>query len=306
MKGKKVAVLYGGRSSEREVSLRSGAAIHKALVSRGYDAELIDVDLDVAAKLRGIGAEVAFIGLHGRFGEDGAIQGLLESMGIPYTGSGVLASALGMDKIATKQVFLARGIPTPDYVTFAPQRARDVRAADLPFGLPAVVKPGGEGSSVGVHIVKTEAELVAACADASRFKGDVLIERYHKGREVQCAVLDDRALGVIEVRPAAEFYDYTAKYNSGGTTQYLYPAPLPPEQYQKVMDVTLAAHKALGCAGATRTDLILMPDGSVTVLEINTLPGMTEASLLPKIAAGLGYDFGDLCEKILEGASLKA
>ncbi|WP_373044192.1 D-alanine--D-alanine ligase [Vulgatibacter sp.] len=306
MKGKKVAVLYGGRSSEREVSLRSGAAIHKALVAKGYDAELLDVDLDVAGKLRAMKAEVAFIGLHGRYGEDGCIQGLLESMGIPYTGSGVLASALGMDKVATKQVFKMRGIPTADYVAVRPDRMRELLIADLPFGLPCVVKPSSEGSSVGVHIVKTAEEFAAACEDAAKYKGDILIERYHRGREVQCAVLDDEALGVIEVKPAAEFYDYKAKYDSGGTTRYLYPAPLDEAMYRKVMDVTAEAHKALGCAGATRTDLILMDDGELIVLETNTLPGMTEASLLPKIAAGIGIDFPSLCERILQGASLKA
>lgn len=306
MKDKKVAVLYGGRSAEREVSLLSGAAIQTALRSRGYDAELLDVGLDVAEKLREMKAQVAFIGLHGRFGEDGAIQGLLESMGIPYTGSGVLSSALAMDKVATKQVFVARGIPTPDYVAVRPEDAKLLTGKALPFGLPAVVKPASEGSSVGVHIVKTEAELVDACADAARFKGDVLIERYMKGREVQVAVLDDEALGAIEVRPASEFYDYQAKYHSGGTTQYLFPAPLPEELYRRALDVTLAAHRSLGCAGATRTDLIVLPDGGVTVLEVNTLPGMTETSLLPKIAAGIGIDFPTLCEKILQGATLHA
>ncbi len=306
MKDRKIAVLYGGRSTEREVSLRSGAAIHKALVARGYDAELVDVGLDVAERLRAMNAQVAFIGLHGRYGEDGCIQGLLESMGIPYTGSGVLASALGMDKVATKQVFKMRGIPTADYVAVPPARMRELRIEDLPFGLPCVVKPSSEGSSVGVHIVKTPAEFEAACEDAAKYKGDIIIERYHKGREVQCAVLDDQALGVIEVRPAEEFYDYKAKYNSGGTTQYLYPAPLPEDVYKRVMDVTVDAHKSLGCGGATRTDLILTETGDIIVLEVNTLPGMTEASLLPKIAAGIGIDFGALCERILLGASLKA
>lgn len=306
MKSKKVVVLYGGRSSEREVSLWSGAAIHEALLARGYDAALLDVDLDVAAKLRELGAEVAFIGLHGRFGEDGCIQGLLESMGIPYTGSGVLASALAMDKVASKQVFVTRGIPTPDYVALSQEAARCVEPSALPFGLPAVVKPASEGSSVGVHIAKDEASLRAACEDAARFQGEVLIERYVKGREIQVAVLDDEAIGAIEIVPEAEFYDYEAKYKSGGKTRYLFPAPLPAESNEAALTAALAAHRALGCSGATRTDLILRPDGGFDVLEVNTLPGMTESSLLPKIAAGKGLDFGDLCERILAGASLKA
>lgn len=306
MKDKKIAVLYGGRSAEREVSLDSGAAIHRALLSKGYDAELLDVDLEVDVKLRAMKAQVAFIGLHGRFGEDGCIQGLLESMGIPYTGSGVLASALAMDKVASKQVFKMRDIPTADYVAVRSEDVAGLQVGDLPFGLPCVVKPNAEGSSVGVHIVKTAEQFAAACADAARYKGGVLIERYHKGREVQCAVLDDEPLGVIEIRPAAEFYDYTAKYKSGGTTQYLFPAPLEPALYDRVMQVSAEAHKALGCAGATRTDLMVTEAGELVVLETNTLPGMTETSLLPKIAAGQGMDFAALCERILLGASLKA
>jgi len=306
MKSKKVAVLYGGRNSEREVSLWSGAAIHGALVERGYDVHLIDVDLEVAARLRELGAEVVFIGLHGRFGEDGCIQGLLESMGLPYTGSGVLSSALAMDKVASKQVFAARGIPTPAYHAVPAAEAVKLRLSDLPFPLPAVVKPASEGSSVGVHIAKDQASFAAACEDAARFGGEVLIERYIKGREVQVAVLDGEALGAIEVVPAAEFYDYNAKYKSGGTTRYLFPAPLPLSLYQAALETTLAAHRALGCSGATRTDLIIGEGGDLQVIEVNTLPGMTASSLLPKIAAGVGIDFPTLCERILAGASLKA
>lgn len=306
MKSKKIAVLYGGRSAEREVSLASGAAIHKALLEKGYDAELIDVDLEVAARLREIGAEVAFIGLHGRWGEDGCIQGLLESMGIPYTGSGVLASALAMNKVATKEVFEYRKIPTAEWFAVRPDRVCELKPESIPFGLPCVVKPSEEGSSVGVHIVRSADQLAAACEDAARYKGMVLVERYHAGREVQVAVLDDVALGAIEVRPAAEFYDYKAKYHSGGTTQYLFPAPLPEPLYRRVLEVGLAAHRALGCSGYSRSDLIVDDSGEVFVLETNTLPGMTETSLLPKIAAGVGIDFPTLCERILLGASLKA
>ncbi len=305
MKTKKVAVLYGGRSTEREVSLWSGAAIHQALQGRGHDAHLIDVDLDVGRRLRELGAEVVFIGLHGRYGEDGCIQGLLESMAIPYTGSGVLSSALAMDKVASKQVFDARGIPTPRYVALTSEEARSLKADGLPFDLPVVVKPSSEGSSVGVHIARDEAALAAACDDAARYKGEVVVERYHKGREVQVAVLDEEALGAIEIVPAAEFYDYQAKYKSGGATRYLYPAPLPEPLYRATLDAALSAHRALGCSGATRTDLIVTDEGELNVLEVNTLPGMTETSLLPKIAAGVGIDFPDLCERILAGASLK-
>jgi D-alanine-D-alanine ligase len=303
--GKKVAVLYGGRSTEREVSLRTGAACAEALRAKGYDATLVDVDLDVAAKLRELRADVAFIALHGRWGEDGCIQGLLEAMAIPYTGSGVLASSVGMDKVVCKVLFRALGLAVTEYVVFAPGRAAEVTVGDLPFGLPCVVKPSGEGSSVGVHLVKDAAALAAACKDAASFKGDVIVERFVKGKEIQVAVLDGKALGAIEVVPANEFYDYAAKYTAG-TTQYFYPARISEAHTRKVMEAAELAHRGLGCAGVTRTDFILTQDGVPYVLEVNTLPGMTATSLVPKIAAGNGISFPELCERLLEGAALKA
>ncbi len=302
---RRVGVLYGGRSSEREVSLRSGQAVFEALVARGHDAVLIDVGLDVAAKLSAEKVEVAFIALHGRYGEDGCIQGLLESMNVPYTGSGVTASALGMDKTIAKVLLQARGVPVPDGISLSPAQARTFDPATLPFPYPVFVKPAREGSSVGVHLCHDVAALQVALQDAEKF-GELLVERYHKGREVQGAVLDGEGLGVIEVRPKSAFYDYQAKYHSGGTTEYLFPAPIPPADYQRVLDTAVAAHRALGCSGATRSDLILGEDGSLVLLEVNTLPGMTAASLLPKIAAGKGLDFGALCERLLQGAKLHA
>lgn len=302
---RRVAVLYGGRSSEREVSLRSGQAVFDALVARGHEVVLIDVGLDVAAKLSEARPEVAFIALHGRYGEDGCVQGLLESMGIPYTGSGVTASALGMDKTIAKVVLKARGVAVPDGISLTPAEAAAFDPAKLPFPYPVFVKPAREGSSVGVHLCNDEAALKLALQDAEKF-GELLVERYHKGREVQGAVLDGEGLGVIEVRPKSAFYDYQAKYHSGGTTEYLYPAPLPPADYQRVLDLAVAAHRALGCSGATRSDLILGEDGSLVLLEVNTLPGMTATSLLPKIAAGRGIDFGALCERLIAGAKLHA
>jgi D-alanine-D-alanine ligase len=303
--GKKVAVLHGGRSTEREVSLKTGAACADALRQKGHDVALIDVDLDVAARLRDARAEVAFVALHGRWGEDGCIQGLLEAMGIPYTGSGVLASAVGMDKVLSKLVFRSLGLAVTDYLVVPPGRVASLAAGDLPFGLPCVVKPSGEGSSVGVHLVKDAAALGAACRDAAAYKGDVLVERYVKGKEIQVAVLDGKALGAIEVVPANEFYDYAAKYTAG-TTQYFYPARIPDAHTRVVMEAAEAAHRGLGCAGVTRTDFILTPDATAYILEVNTLPGMTATSLVPKIAAGNGIPFPDLCERLLDGASLKA
>ena len=303
--GKKVAVLHGGRSTEREVSLKTGAACADALREKGHDVTLVDVDLDVAARLRDAKAEVAFVALHGRWGEDGCVQGLLEAMGIPYTGSGVLASAVGMDKVLSKLVFRSLGLAVTDYVVVPPARAASLTAGDLPFGLPCVVKPSGEGSSVGVHLVKDAAALGAACGDAARYKGDVLVERYVKGKEIQVAVLDGKALGAIEVVPANEFYDYAAKYTAG-TTQYFYPARIPAAHTRVVMEAAEAAHRGLGCAGVTRTDFILTPEATAYILEVNTLPGMTATSLVPKIAAGNGIPFPELCERLLDGATLKA
>jgi D-alanine-D-alanine ligase len=303
--GRKVAVLYGGLSSERDVSLKTGAACAEALRSKGYDVALVDVDKEVAARLRAERAEVAFNALHGRFGEDGCIQGLLEAMGIPYTGSGVTASAVGMDKVVSKTLFRSAGLAVTEYRVFPQARAAAIAPSDLPFGLPCVVKPAGEGSSVGVSLVKDPKALRAACEEATRWKGDVIVERYVKGKEIQVAVLEGKALGVIEVVPANEFYDYAAKYTAG-TTQYFYPARIPEADARRVSEAAEVAHRALGCDGVTRTDFILAPDGTPYILEVNTLPGMTSTSLVPKIARGNGISFEDLCERLLDGASLKA
>lgn len=306
LKQKTIGVLYGGLSTEREVSLKSGAAVAGALEGRGYKVARIDVGKDVAEKLREAKVDVAFIALHGRYGEDGCIQGLLEAMFIPYTGSGVLASALAMEKVYAKQAFAARGIGIAEYRVFEDANAPEIHGYDLPFHFPVVVKPSGEGSSVGVAIAKSGEELRKAAQAAAPFKGKILVEKYVKGREIQVGIFENEALGCIEVKPAGEFYDYNAKYVAN-TTQYLFPAPIPEPAYRRCMEVGLAAHQALGCAGHSRVDLIL-PEagGDPIVLEVNTLPGMTEKSLLPKIAAGKGWDFAELCERILKTASLKA
>ncbi len=303
--GKKVAVLYGGRSAEREVSLKTGEACAEALRSRGLDVTLVDAGLDLDVRLRALGADVAFLALHGRWGEDGCAQGLLESMGIPYTGSGVLASAAAMDKVVSKLLFREAGLSLAAYRAFPPAKVGAVTVADLPAGLPAVVKPACEGSSVGVHIVKTAEDLPAALADAARFKGDVLVEQYVKGQEVNVAILDGVALGTVEMVPSREFYDYVAKYTPGSTTYHV-PARLSPEVTARVCRDTETAYRALGCAGAARVDFIVAPDGTPYILEVNTLPGMTGTSLVPKIAAGKGIPFPELCERLLDGASLKA
>ena len=299
---KKVGVVMGGPSAERDVSLSSGRMVHKALVDRGHDAVAIDwrgLDHDLVAELRVQRIDVVWLALHGTYGEDGCVQGLLECAGIPYTGSGVLASAIAMDKVATRRVFDQEGIESPRWRRY--HGAADVARV----GYPMVVKPSAEGSSVGVSIVKHEGELAAALDKARKGKGVVLLEEYVKGREINVGILDGEALGEVEIRPATEFYDYEAKYLRNDT-QYFVPAPITADERQRLHDLARRAHQAVGCAGATRVDLILGADGRDICLEINTLPGMTDHSLLPKIAAERGIDYPTLVERILASASLKA
>jgi D-alanine-D-alanine ligase len=305
MLDKQIGMLLGGHNAEHEVSLQTGAALAKALRARGYRVSEIVVDTNLATVLLDEKIEVAFIALHGRWGEDGCIQGLLEAMRIPYTGSGVLASALSMDKVFAKKLFRQNKLEVVDDFVITQDGLGTFNPQDLGFDLPAVIKPSREGSSVGVCIVRKPDQLMAAIEKAKGFAGDVLIERYVAGREIQVGVLDNQALGAIEIVPAEEFYDYKAKYQSGGTTQYLFPAPLEDQQTQQVLQLGLAAHQALGCSGVSRVDTILSEDGRFYLLEVNTIPGMTEASLIPKIAQGVGISFEDLAERLLLGASLK-
>jgi len=302
MKSKKIGILYGGLSAEREVSLKSGAAVHRALVAEGYNAVPIDVGRNLADVLKREGVEAAFIALHGRYGEDGCVQGLLELLQIPYTGSGVLASALAMHKLYSKQSFAASGILTAPFRHY--RRGESVNIADLPFGLPLVVKPVQEGSSVGVSIVRGEAQLAAALEEAFLHDEEILVEQYIKGQEVQVGILDNKPIGAIEIVPKKEFYDFEAKYTDG-LAEHFFPARLEPGLYTKALEVGLAAHLALGCKGYSRVDLLVTLDGDCYVLEVNTLPGMTALSLMPEIAAkGIGLSFGALVSNIIESASL--
>lgn len=306
MKTKRIGMLMGGHNAEHEVSLKTGRALGDALRSRGYNVSDIIVDVDLPELLIRESIDIAFVALHGRWGEDGCVQGLLEAMRIPYTGSGVLASALSMDKVFAKGVFRQHGIPVVEDLVLSKEHLDEFSAEDLPFGLPAVVKPSREGSSVGVSIVRTKSEFSESLFQVRDLAGDVLIERYIKGREIQVAVLDDEALGAIEVVPAEEFYNYKAKYQSGAGTEYLFPAPIDQKDNDRVLAICAQAHKALGCSGVSRVDTIMTMDGEFYLLEVNSIPGMTQASLVPKIAAGLGMSFEDLAERLLKGASLKA
>ncbi|RMG16128.1 MAG: D-alanine--D-alanine ligase [Deltaproteobacteria bacterium] len=300
-----IAVLMGGQSAEREISLKSGEAIAQALESRGLPVERIDVDEHLASRLVELAPVACFNGLHGRWGEDGCVQGLLEMLGIPYTGSGVLASAVGMDKVLSKHVFASVGLPTPEYHVVGPEAVEATGCEDLAFGLPCVVKPAREGSSVGITIVRERGDFRPALAEAARFGGEILVERYVKGRELSVAVLDGEALGAIEIRPKRAFYDYVAKYDKAAGTEYLYPAPVAPEVVEKVQRYAEQAHRVLRCSGVTRSDFIVNGGGEAFLIEVNTLPGFTETSLVPKIAAGRGISFPELCERLLLGASLK-
>lgn len=302
LKGKRIAVLMGGLSAEREVSLKSGAAVHRALLERGYDAVAIDVDRNLANRLGEERVEIAFVCLHGRYGEDGAVQGLLELLAIPYTGSGLLASALAMDKVFAKKIFAAAGLTITPHVVVRTSEA--VEPALLPFPLPVVVKPSREGSSVGVSIVKSAAELPGKLAIAFGYDREVLIEQYVKGREIQVGILDGKAMGAIEIVPKNEFYDFEAKYTDGMAT-HIMPAPLPEEEYASLLALGERAHRALGCSGYSRVDFIVTSAGESYLLEVNTLPGMTALSLLPEIAQHAGICFAELVERIALAASLK-
>jgi D-alanine-D-alanine ligase len=295
---KKIGVLMGGMSSEREVSLSSGNAILRALIGKGYNATAIDVGREVAERLRKSGIEVAVNGLHGKFGEDGAIQGLLEVMGIPYTGSGILASAMGMNKIISKTVFKAYGLQVGPFAVVTAEDRDAIEHAKHELGFPLVVKPSSEGSSVGVSVVNTNDELPSALQLAFTYDREVLIEKHIRGMEVQVGILGERALGAIEIVPKDAFYSYQAKYEQG-MSEHFFPARVPEAVYKRTLDAGLAAHRALGCRGYSRVDFIIDAAGDPSILEVNTLPGMTATSLLPDIARGVGISFPDLVEEIL-------
>jgi len=304
LKKKRIGVLLGGMSSEREVSLMSGKAILQALLARGYEALPIEADEQLASRLREERIEVAFIGLHGALGEDGSVQGLLEMMRIPYTGSGILASALSMNKRVSRQIFMQNDLPVPGHIFYPHLPKEGISISRIPFPPPVVIKPCQEGSSVGVSIVSQVQEIPQAAEKAFEYGGGILIEEYIKGREIQVGILEDRALGAIEIVPRCTFYSYEAKYTDG-LAAHFFPAPIPPGDYARALDLGLKAHRLLGCEGATRVDLLYQDPGKFFLLEVNTLPGMTPLSLLPEIANGVGIPFPELVERILLGARLR-
>ena len=294
----KVAVLFGGRSAEREVSLKSGSAVLAALQRSGVDAHAFDPAERDLSELKKEKFDRAFIALHGRYGEDGTVQGALELLGIPYTGSGVMASAVSMDKWRTKLVWKAAGLPIPDFELLTADS--DWNAVVKRLGLPLFVKPANEGSSVGISKVKQASELQAAYELAARYDSLVLVERFVDGQEVQFPIVGDKVLPSIRIETPHEFYDYDAKYLADDT-RYTCPG-LPAETEKNLADIVLRSFQVLGCSGWARVDLIIDKSGQPYFLEMNTSPGMTDHSLVPMGARQAGISFEQLVLQILEGA----
>lgn len=302
----KVGVLYGGRSAEREVSLMSGAGVHAALNSLGVNAHLFDTGQSSLAALAAQQFDRVFIALHGRYGEDGTLQGALEMLGIPYTGSGPMASSLAMDKVMTKRVWLEAGLPTPGYRALT--EASEVTAAAQALGLPLMMKAPHEGSTLGIVKASVVSELAQAYQAAAQYDDVVLAEQFVAGRELTVAILgrgqDARALPVIEIVAPEGNYDYQHKYFSDDT-QYLCPAPLEPALATEIADISVKAYRALGCEGWGRADLMLDQNNRPWLLEMNTSPGMTGHSLVPMAAKALGMSYPELCMQILRDARCK-
>ncbi len=305
MSVRRIGVVMGGTSAERDVSLRSGEAVACALEGAGHRIARIVLGqgTDWIDALRAARIDVAFLALHGRLGEDGCVQGLLEILGIPYTGSNVTSSALAMDKLKAKEMFRLHNVPTPPYYEVdAAQSLADVEQFHGSFGFPVIVKPRREGSSVGVARAHHVSELSCAIARAREHDRSVLVERFIAGRELAVGILDGRVLGAIEIVPKSGIYDYHSKYTPG-QTEYFMPARLPATRYRGVLNLAERAARALDTSGAVRIDLIATEGHNEYVLEVNTLPGMTPTSLLPKIAQAAGYGFVELCEAIVQSAA---
>ncbi|MGB9731960.1 MULTISPECIES: D-alanine--D-alanine ligase [Calditerrivibrio] len=285
----KIAVLYGGLSSERDVSIKTGNGIYNALLRKGFkNSFLLDADWSLPEKLIKHKPDFCYIALHGRYGEDGTVQGLLEYMRIPYNGPGVTASAISFDKVITKKILKSANIPTADYFVYKNEQSS-------PF-YPCVVKPAREGSTIGVTIVYEDKEFLQAIDDAKKYDNKIIVERFVKGKELTISIIDDLVLPIIWIRPKKGFYDYTSKYTKG-MTEYFFETGLTPKEEEMVKKVAKDAYDVVGCEGASRVDIIY--DGEIpNVLEINTLPGMTETSLLPNAAAKYGIAYDELVEML--------
>lgn len=307
---KKICVLCGGRSGERDVSLRSGENVYQALLRQGINANKMDTDDNLISSLKKQKIDAVFIALHGKFGEDGAVQGLLEMAQIPYTGSGVLASAVAMNKIATKRIFEACKIATPKYYVIDPNSIeQDIKNIKKKFPFPLVVKPTSEGSSLGISLVKDKKDLDKIIKKTVADYNDVFVEQFIDGQEVTVGIIgtgkNTQALPILELVPANEFYDYEAKYTAG-MTDFILPANLPATIYKKTQELALLAHKALGCHGVSRVDIMVERKTKIPyVHEVNSIPGMTDQSDLPAEAKHAGISFDELVLRILESAFVK-
>jgi D-alanine-D-alanine ligase len=293
---KKVAVLMGGPGSERDVSLATGRGVSKALRSLGVD--VVDVDVRDEKFQLPDDVDLAFITIHGTFGEDGQLQKILEGRGVAYTGDGVRESERAFDKVQTKEKFREHGVPTPEWEV--------IKTGQRPtLGLPIVVKPPRQGSTVGVYIIKSAGELDSAIQEASKYDSELLVEKFIPGRELTIGILGDQALPILEIIPKGGFYDFTNKYpflnpQAGGGAEHVCPAKIDKEKTKEIQELALRAYRAVGLQVYARVDVLLAEDGAATVLEANTIPGMTEASLLPEAAAAAGIDYVDLCRRIIE------
>jgi len=307
IKGKRIGVLMGGPSSEREVSLKSGKAVFEALKGAGVDVVAVDIVTDSRSEnielLKRHSFDAVFLALHGRFGEDGGIQSILEEIGLSYTGSGAEASALAMDKIASRKIFQKHGLKVARNVVARKGEWGGLNLAVRALGLPLVIKPANNGSSIGLTIIYKEADLDNAMRLAFSFDEHALIEEYLPGREMTVGILGDAALPVIEIIPKHKYFDYEAKYGEG-LTDYIVPAKIDAALSRKIQDAGLSSHRLLGCSGCSRVDIILK-DATPFVLEVNTIPGFTSTSLLPKAAKVAGLEFAELCLKLLKFAHEK-
>jgi len=307
-KSLKIGVISGGISSEREISLLTGKNIYQSLLESGYNALFIDLKDDFYSKLKEI--NLAFLAIHGRYGEDGTVQGLLELMKVPYTGPGVLASAIAINKIMSKKILIYENIPTPEYIGLNSASGEDLKkmvsVIEKKFDYPIVVKPNSEGSTIGVNIVQKKDQLKHAVEEAVKYDNKILVEEYIKGRELTVSIIgrEPVALPIIEIKPKSGFYDYKSKYTKN-MTRYIVPAELDKKVANRVSEMALKCHRVLECSGISRVDFILDDTGNAYVFELNTMPGMTATSLVPKAAKAAGIDFALLVEIILDSASLK-
>lgn len=304
MKNKHIAVLMGGWNSEREVSLRSGEATYEALIKLGYKASKIDFSREIFKQLEETKPDIIFNALHGQFGEDGRIQGLLDILNIPYTHSGIVASAICMDKILTRKICETVGVKSPNYEIL--KKGEDAKNKEKLFaiGKPFVIKPVNEGSSVGVEVILPNMQFDFAKYEW-KYGDEMILEKYIAGQEIQVAVMDNKALGAIEVRPHGLFYDYKCKYTPG-MTDYIMPAEISKEKYAEILDLAARCHKVVGCSGVSRVDFILNNkdggDNEFYLLEVNTHPGFTATSLVPKIASYVGISFEEIVEYLVKTA----